>query len=123
MLIYHYFYKLFLHDIPLFHLVHILFSYTIFSFYNITESNTYTKKVIIPLMISSLFLPCGRWDLNPHEHTPTRSLVLPVCQFQHFRINCLLLTGTLVILSQKCLFVKYFFHPHTIYQDNTIVSG
>ncbi len=29
---------------------------------------------------------CGRWDLNPHEHTPTRSLVLPVCQFQHSRL-------------------------------------
>ncbi len=23
--------------------------------------------------------------MNPHEHTPTRSLVLPVCQFQHSR--------------------------------------
>ncbi len=29
---------------------------------------------------------CGRWDLNPHVYTDTRSLVLPVCQFQHFRI-------------------------------------
>ena len=29
---------------------------------------------------------CGRWDLNPHVVTDTRSLVLPVCQFQHFRI-------------------------------------
>ncbi len=32
-----------------------------------------------------LSIKCGRWDLNPHEHTPTRSLVLPVCQFQHSR--------------------------------------
>ncbi len=28
---------------------------------------------------------CGRWDLNPHVYTDTRSLVLPVCQFQHSR--------------------------------------
>ena len=33
------------------------------------------------------FVLCGRWDLNPHEHTPTRSLVLPVCQFQHSRLT------------------------------------
>ena len=29
---------------------------------------------------------CGRWDLNPHDHATTRSLVLPVCQFQHSRL-------------------------------------
>ena len=28
---------------------------------------------------------CGRWDLNPHDVTVTRSLVLLVCQFRHFR--------------------------------------
>ena len=32
------------------------------------------------------FVHCGRWDLNPHENTPTRSLVLLVCQFRHFRL-------------------------------------
>ena len=37
-------------------------------------------------------LRCGRWDLNPHENTPTRFLVLLVCQFRHFRasgISCI----------------------------------
>lgn len=33
------------------------------------------------------FQLCGRWDLNPHVHAYTRSLVLPVCQFQHSRIR------------------------------------
>ena len=28
---------------------------------------------------------CGRWDLNPHGIATTRSLVLLVCQFRHFR--------------------------------------
>ena len=28
---------------------------------------------------------CGRWDLNPHGVPTTRSLVLLVCQFRHFR--------------------------------------
>ena len=30
-------------------------------------------------------LGCGRWDLNPHGVPTTRSLVLLVCQFRHFR--------------------------------------
>ena len=34
----------------------------------------------------SFCFKCGRWDLNPHVYTNTRSLVLPVCQFQHFRM-------------------------------------
>ena len=29
---------------------------------------------------------CGRWDLNPHGVPTTRSLVLLVCQFRHFRV-------------------------------------
>ena len=36
-----------------------------------------------------LLFSCGRWDLNPHENTPTRSLVLLVCQFRHFRLPSL----------------------------------
>ncbi len=35
--------------------------------------------------ISTRFLSCGRWDLNPHDIAATRSLVLLVCQFRHFR--------------------------------------
>ena len=38
----------------------------------------------------SLF-SCGRWDLNPHAVASTRSLVLLVCQFRHFRIFCYLI--------------------------------
>ena len=34
----------------------------------------------------SLF-SCGRWDLNPHAVASTRSLVLLVCQFRHFRMR------------------------------------
>ena len=33
-----------------------------------------------------LSLYCGRWDLNPHGVSTTRSLVLLVCQFRHFRV-------------------------------------
>ena len=44
------------------------------------------QKTWIKSKLSALFSVCGRWDLNPHEHTPTRSLVLPVCQFQHSRL-------------------------------------
>ena len=35
----------------------------------------------------NLSLSCGRWDLNPHDVTTTRSLVLLVCQFRHFRVS------------------------------------
>lgn len=28
---------------------------------------------------------CGRWDLNPHDIAATRTLILLVCQFRHFR--------------------------------------
>ena len=48
------------------------------------EHKYYTIVLIVVNWI--LKNPCGRWDLNPHEHTPTRSLVLPVCQFQHSRL-------------------------------------
>ena len=34
-----------------------------------------------------LFFKCGKRDLNPHVYTDTRSLVLPVCQFQHSRMG------------------------------------
>ena len=37
---------------------------------------------------SSVLKSCGRWDLNPHKAPMlTRSLVLLVCQFRHFRIS------------------------------------
>ncbi len=47
---------------------------------------------------------CGRWDLNPHVVSDTRSLVLPVCQFQHFR-------------EQK-LFYRIFFLLSTVFSQN-----
>ena len=40
------------------------------------------SKIRFPTLLTQ----CGRWDLNPHVYTDTRSLVLPVCQFQHSRI-------------------------------------
>ena len=36
---------------------------------------------------SDPLFPCGRWDLNPHAVASTRSLVLLVCQFRHFRMR------------------------------------
>ena len=57
---------------------------------------------------------CGRWDLNPHEHTPTRSLVLPVCQFQHFRIcwfvNSALFAPAKRSIAQTRRGCKHFFY-------------
>ena len=50
---------------------------------------------------SQHFTHCGRWDLNPHDHTTTRSLVLPVCQFQHFRIYYLYCMNT--VMQEKGL--------------------
>lgn len=37
------------------------------------------------IKVSHTLNQCGRWDLNPHDVTITRSLVLLVCQFRHFR--------------------------------------
>ena len=45
---------------------------------------------------------CGRWDLNPHVLSDTRSLVLPVCQFQHSR-------ATRCILAQRKAVGNNFF--------------
>ena len=50
---------------------------------------------LIIYKVSHTFNHCGRWDLNPHVVSDTRSLVLPVCQFQHFRIHC---------MKQNCAF-------------------
>ena len=58
---------------------------------------------------------CGRWDLNPHEHTPTRSLVLPVCQFQHSRLLLFIFACrvshslTKVSIAQALRECKHFF--------------
>ena len=59
------------------------------------------------------FWSCGRWDLNPHDVTATRTLILLVCQFRHFRIhsfelNCLPLTCDSVIISNPSRSVKPF---------------
>ena len=67
-------------------------------FTKVLEQRQYNKKIKLAkeksLENSRLFLNnyCGRWDLNPHAIAGTRSLVLPVCQFQHFRI-CLVCTA------------------------------
>ena len=45
------------------------------------------KRETFKIKVSRLIRHCGRWDLNPHANTCTRSLVLPVCQFQHSRIS------------------------------------
>ncbi len=48
---------------------------------------------------------CGRWDLNPHGIAATRSLVLLVCQFRHFRI-CYQFPDDLYIISFKQAYVN-----------------
>ena len=50
------------------------------------ERNAHTDLNRARLPIPPFLHACGRWDLNPHVYTDTRSLVLPVCQFQHSRI-------------------------------------
>ena len=56
---------------------------------------------------------CGRWDLNPHDVTTTRSLVLLVCQFRHFRVSfwafVVQLSPTCYNIPQPEGFGKYFF--------------
>ena len=47
------------------------------------------KKNLDKIKVSHTFNQCGRWDLNPHGIAATRSLVLLVCQFRHFRIRCI----------------------------------
>ena len=47
------------------------------------NSDTSANRMIF--LQSSYHSVCGRWDLNPHDLTATRSLVLLVCQFRHFR--------------------------------------
>ena len=41
---------------------------------------------LLRMLIVNGVTECGRWDLNPHDIAITRSLVLLVCQFRHFRI-------------------------------------
>ena len=69
----------------------------------------------------NLSLSCGRWDLNPHDVTTTRSLVLLVCQFRHFRVSgvsrfCISHQRILIYHTFSCLastflnfLKKYFF--------------
>ena len=75
------------------------------------------KKGMIPNMESYLFIICGRWDLNPHDVTTTRSLVLLVCQFRHFRVSgvsrfCISHRRILIYHSSFCLastFLNFFY--------------
>ena len=47
------------------------------------------KKGRIAICYPSFSNSCGRWDLNPHDIAITRSLVLLVYQFRHFRATML----------------------------------
>ena len=54
-------------------------------------------------------LCCGRWDLNSHGTNTTRSLVLLVCQFRHFRERMLSYQST------GCLSTSFFtFSRHNV---------
>ncbi len=68
------------------------------------------KKSDKCLLHKHLSLPnCGRWDLNPHDHTTTRSLVLPVCQFQHSR-------SFFVSLKDKIHYSTFFHFVNSFFQ-------
>ena len=66
---------------------------------------------------------CGRWDLNPHDVTTTRSLVLLVCQFRHFRVSGvprfhISHRRILIYHSSICLastFFKFFYFFNSIF--------
>ena len=70
-----------------------------------------------------LSLSCGRWDLNPHDVTTTRSLVLLVCQFRHFRVSgvsrfCISHRRVLLYHSSFCLastFLNFFYFFNNIF--------
>lgn len=59
---------------------------------------------------------CGRWDLNPHVLSDTRSLVLPVCQFQHSR-------ATRCILAQRKTVGNNFFHFLFCFREDFTLPG
>ena len=52
-----------------------------------TGINRFIQKKSLIQHQTSEHIQCGRRDLNPHVVANTRSLVQPVCQFQHFRIT------------------------------------
>ena len=85
---------------------------------DITGLQAKIKTGSLILQASQGFNHCGRWDLNPHVVTNTRSLVLPVCQFQHFRFynRCLPprnIDDIIYAWKSQPLFLKNisFFHP------------
>ena len=70
-----------------------------------------------------LSLSCGRWDLNPHDVTTTRSLVLLVCQFRHFRVSgvsrfCISHRRILIYHTFSCLastFLNFFYFLNSMF--------
>ena len=70
-----------------------------------------------------LSLSCGRWDLNPHDVTTTRSLVLLVCQFRHFRVSgvsrfCISHRRILIYHTFSCLastFLNFFYFFNSMF--------
>ena len=74
-----------------------------------TDEATENKKDPNDFSFESFCFQCGRWDLNPHVYTNTRSLVLPVCQFQHFRMCASISRDDLVIITNVFTYVNNFF--------------
>ena len=68
------------------------------------------NKKTLQIFRSARFLSCGRWDLNPHDIAATRSLVLLVCQFRHFRLPFLL---RFRISHQRMILYHNFSHSST----------
>ena len=56
----------------------------IFAYNKFSVSHYNTKN---PILLPIPDFLCGKRDLNPHVVANTRSLVQPVCQFQHSRIS------------------------------------
>ncbi len=64
---------------------------------------------------SRLLTECGRWDLNPHDTNVTRSLVLLVCQFRHFRMTALFRCPKSIILQASLNVNSYFYILYIFY--------
>ena len=74
--------------------------------------NKKIMECLINKAFHSLFINCGRWDLNPHSSKATRSLVLLVCQFRHFRMFgaiCIAPTIDILLFFNTKVNKKFYF--------------
>ena len=87
----------------------------------VTQNWLQTKKQeALNYQASHFINECGRWDLNPHGIATTRSLVLLVCQFRHFRLTYAtndILPSYMVLVKKFCKKISLFLK--TLEQSNS----